>query len=48
MCDGAREMDEHFAASPFERNLPVVMALRRLVRVFFGTGAHAILPYDCA
>src|SRR5687767_3512542 len=27
MCDGAREMDEHFATAPFERNIPVVMAL---------------------
>ena len=47
MCDGAREMDEHFAAAPFARNMPVVMALLGVwYGDFFGTGAHAILPYD--
>ena len=47
MCDGAHEMDEHFATAPFERNLPVVMALLGVwYGDFFGAGAHAVLPYD--
>ncbi len=27
MLDGFHEMDEHFRTAPFERNLPVLMAL---------------------
>ena len=47
MCDGAREMDEHFASAPFDRNIPVVMALLGVwYGDFFGTGSHAVLPYD--
>ena len=47
MCDGARAMDEHFARAPFERNMPVVMALLGVWYVdFFGRTAHAVLPYD--
>jgi glucose-6-phosphate isomerase len=47
MCEGAREMDEHFASAPVERNMPAVMAL---LDVWYGDfldlHAHAILPYD--
>ena len=27
MLDGFHEMDEHFCSAPFEKNLPVLMAL---------------------
>ncbi|HYC45692.1 MAG TPA: glucose-6-phosphate isomerase [Burkholderiales bacterium] len=47
MCDGARAMDEHFATAPFERNMPVVMALLGVwYGDFFNARAHAVLPYD--
>src|SRR4051812_6477508 len=47
MCDGARGMDEHFASAPFERNMPVMLALLGVwYGDFFGRHAHAILPYD--
>jgi glucose-6-phosphate isomerase len=44
---GAREMDEHFAAAPLERNLPVVLGLLGVWYInFFGAATHAVLPYD--
>jgi glucose-6-phosphate isomerase len=44
---GAREMDEHFASAPLERNLPVVLGLLGIwYSNFFGTATHAVLPYD--
>ena len=47
MCDGAREIDEHFATAPFDRNMPVVMALLGVwYGDFFGRTAHAVLPYS--
>ena len=47
MCEGAREMDEHFATAPFERNMPVLMALLGVwYGDFFGMATHAVLPYD--
>jgi glucose-6-phosphate isomerase len=47
MCEGASEMDTHFATAPFERNMPVVMALLGVwYGDFLGAGAHAVLPYD--
>ena len=47
MCDGAREMDEHFVTAPLHANMPVVMALVGVWYVnFFGRTAHAVLPYD--
>jgi glucose-6-phosphate isomerase len=47
MCDGARGMDEHFAGAPFERNMPVMLALLGVwYGDFFGRHAHAVLPYD--
>ena len=47
LCAGAREMDEHFSTAPFERNMPVLMALLGVWYAdFFGSGAHAVLPYD--
>ena len=44
---GAHEVDEHFRSAPFERNIPVIMALLGIwYRNFFGAQTHAILPYD--
>jgi glucose-6-phosphate isomerase len=44
---GAHQMDEHFRTSPFEQNIPVIMALLGVWYVnFFGAASHAILPYD--
>jgi glucose-6-phosphate isomerase len=44
---GAREMDAHFRDSPFERSMPVVLALLGIwYNNFFGAASHAILPYD--
>ena len=47
MLDGFHDMDEHFRTAPFERNLPVLMALLGIwYRDFFGAQAHAVLPYN--
>ena len=44
---GAHQADEHFRGTPFERNIPVIMALLGIwYRDFFGAQTHAILPYD--
>ena len=44
---GFHEMDEHFRSAPFERNLPVLMALLTLLYVnFFGAQTVAVLPYE--
>lgn len=44
---GANDMDEHFQATPFESNIPVILALLGVWYVnFFGAASHAILPYD--
>jgi len=44
---GFRAMDEHFRTTPFERNLPVLLALIGIwYRNFFATASHAVLPYD--
>jgi glucose-6-phosphate isomerase len=43
---GAHAVDEHFRSAPFERNLPVVMALLGIWYInFFGAASHAIVPY---
>ena len=45
--DGARKADEHFLNTPFEKNIPVIMALISIWNInFLGTTASAILPYD--
>ena len=47
MLDGACDIDEHFLATPLERNLPVIMGLLGIWYVNFrGLRAHAVLPYD--
>jgi glucose-6-phosphate isomerase len=44
---GARAMDTHFHDAPFERSLPVVLALLGIwYNDFFGAESHAVLPYD--
>jgi glucose-6-phosphate isomerase len=47
LLDGCHQMDEHFRAAPFDRNLPVLMGLLSVwYRDFFGTQAIAVLPYE--
>ena len=47
LLGGANEMDEHFAQTPLDRNLPVLLALVGIWnRNFLGTSSHAVLPYD--
>ncbi len=47
MLAGARVADKHFQAEPFEKNIPVIMALLGIwYHNFFGAETHAILPYD--
>lgn len=44
---GAYEMDEHFRREPFDRNIPVILAMLGIwYRNFVGAPTHAILPYD--
>lgn len=44
---GAHDMDNHFADSPFEQNVPVILALIGLwYNNFHGAESEAILPYD--
>jgi len=45
--DGAREMDLHFKEAPFEKNIPVVLALLSIwYNNFFNCETEAILPYN--
>ena len=47
MLAGFHEMDEHFRTAPFERNLPVLMALMTVWYTdFFGAETMAVLPYE--
>lgn len=47
MLDGFHEMDEHFRTAPFERNLPVLMALLAIWNNnFLGAQTVAVLPYE--
>jgi glucose-6-phosphate isomerase len=44
---GARDVDVHFAQTPLDRNLPVLLALIGIWhRNIMGHAAHAVLPYD--
>jgi glucose-6-phosphate isomerase len=47
MLHGFHEMDEHFRTAPFEKNLPILMALLSIWNNDF-LGAHtvAVLPYE--
>ncbi len=47
ILDGAHAMDKHFRDEPFEKNIPVVLALLGIwYNNFFGAASEAILPYD--
>jgi len=47
MLAGFHEMDEHFRTAPFERNLPVILALLGIwYNDFFGAETVAVLPYE--
>lgn len=47
MLTGAHEMDQHFLNSPFEKNMPVVMALLGIWYAdFFQSQSCALLPYS--
>jgi len=45
--DGAKEIDQHFAEAPLEKNVPVLMALAGAWNAnFLGAATHAVLPYS--
>jgi glucose-6-phosphate isomerase len=47
MLDGLHQMDEHFRTTPFDRNLPVLMALLGIwYNNFFDAETVAVLPYE--
>jgi glucose-6-phosphate isomerase len=47
LLDGAHAMDMHFRRSPFEKNIPVILALISIwYNNFFGAETETILPYD--
>lgn len=47
LLTGAYEMDCHFREAPFDKNIPVILALVGLwYSNFFGSETEAILPYD--
>ena len=47
LLKGAWNTDNHFRHTPFEKNIPVIMALLGIWYTnFFGTQTEAILPYD--
>ena len=47
LLQGAHKMDVHFKDTPFEQNLPVVLALIGIwYNNFFDAATEAILPYD--
>lgn len=47
LLSGAHSMDEHFRTTPFEKNVPVILAVLGVwYNNFFDCQSHAILPYD--
>ncbi|MGB2732260.1 MAG: glucose-6-phosphate isomerase, partial [Saprospiraceae bacterium] len=47
LLDGLHAMDEHFRATPLEKNIPVILALIGIwYNNFYGAETEAILPYD--
>ncbi len=47
LLKGFHQMDEHFRTAPFERNLPVLMALLTVWNTdFLGAETVAVLPYE--
>jgi len=47
LLEGAHVMDRHFAETPFDRNIPMLMALLGVWYAnFLDATSHAVLPYD--
>lgn len=47
LLEGAHAMDNHFRNEPFEKNIPVLLAMLGIwYNNFFGAASEAILPYD--
>ncbi|EAL1421068.1 glucose-6-phosphate isomerase, partial [Campylobacter coli] len=47
LLEGAYLIDKHFRNEPFEKNMPVLMALIGIWYInFFDAGSHIIAPYD--
>jgi glucose-6-phosphate isomerase len=47
LLEGAHAMDEHFLHAPFERNIPVILAMLGIwYNNFFNARSYAIIPYD--
>ncbi len=47
LLEGANKMDNHFKNEPFDKNIPVILALIGIWYVnFFDASSEAILPYD--
>lgn len=47
LLEGAHAMDNHFRTEPFEKNIPVILALLGIwYNNFFDAQSEAILPYD--
>jgi glucose-6-phosphate isomerase len=47
LLSGAHEVDQAFASTPFEENIPVLLALIGIwYNNFYGAESEAILPYD--
>ncbi len=46
LLDGAHDMDEHFKTAPFDKNIPVQLALLTIwYNNFFNAQSEAIIPY---
>lgn len=46
ILQGAFEMDTHFQTAPFDKNMPVIMAMLGIwYRNFMGAQSHVLLPY---
>lgn len=47
LLEGAHAMDSHFFATPFDSNIPVILALLGIwYNNFFGAQSYAVLPYS--
>jgi glucose-6-phosphate isomerase len=47
LLEGAYYVDQHFLNTPYEKNIPVIMAVLGFwYNNFFGASTHAILPYS--
>jgi glucose-6-phosphate isomerase len=47
LLTGAHQIDQHFATTPIEKNLPIIMGLIEIWYInFWGASSQAVLPYD--